>query len=751
MRSILQNKNSNPTHGFQFYRAIRKDEQKASFGITDGSSATPYLGALGEAMEGRFYKDIPENTPRWLRPWIAANQITGEYHNDALAAATCISLINRSMVPMEQAAKLLDETQASSDKTRELALRCQSIHHFGKTSPNYASSPEQSFIRMLEDPDFDSDTRLQIAYSAVYGNPNLLNNPVVAAAFAAVFIPHCAGDFSVVDPMTIRILQSMADMKPTPETLPHLRNINEAFWNNANTPKSDLHAAIDEQSAIRLFLASIRIGDLKHMTFLLTHVRTSLVGNLNILIPLIQSDQFQIAYELLPDEVSSYSTNNLTAITYNSALLGKLDAFAAFSPNPTRALRLECQLIQRLRVNGGSSVSEIIANRTTKLIARYQEIKPKDPTSRIEVMSILATGSLPVPPDVNNEICELAATMDARQLVLQGMREYKSSSDRDHPATHSHNILRTASMIRLLDGDPALFVALCDAIASTLNASSQDDMPILQSTTQSFVHSTYRTVVQAVSENRTKAFPSIVRPLRDLALAVATTRSSSMIFSSVALHDFVSHWENQPEDLSDHLRKQNKGDLNRVIESIQFPRKTFPFIEALATMPEARRYPYGDDPKRLIIALLSRPSLAVLLPPEPSWFARMQYRGCEEIIPELAKSPPKTVTPEGLSLLRFHHASQQLSDSRQLSGSAAIEAHQEILKDLPPDPLWNTLRIKCQLKIANEMIREKHDVAEIRAIFDSIDAKEASKNDNFAYQSVLVNLRSAEARQKEQR
>jgi hypothetical protein len=741
---LLQNKNSNPAHGFQFYRAIRKDDQKASFGITDGSSATPYLGTLGKAMEGRFYKDIPDNTPRWLRPWIAANRVTGEYHNDALAAATCVSLMNRPTVPMEQAVKLLETTQGLSDKTRELALRCQSINHFGRTSPNHATSPEQSFIRMLEDPDFDPDSRLQIAYCVMQGKTDILNAPAVAAAFANVFTPHCAGDFSVVDPMTIRIVQSMADREPTPEALPHLRNINEAFWNNAQSPKSDPHMAIDEPSAIRLFLASIRIGDHARTEMLLPRLHASLVGRVDIIKSLILADQFELAHKLLPDDATAYQNNSGPSFTLSDALFQKLDDFAESYPQSKRILRFECKLLQKAGSHDNPLLPAIIEKRSPGLIVRYRKHTPDSPALRIELLSLLVANSFPVPSDFEKEICELAAGIDATQATLEWMREYQTSPPgSDLKGAYTNSILCSAAMIRLLEGDAALFTQLSDAITSAMSQFADRDVMFPQMVSSTFIHRAAQAVVVAVTDYKTESFAKIIRPLRDLSLAGTSYSLSDSVGICLALHDFVSHWENQPEDLSGELRKRAPANKKHLVEWVRFPRQNFLFMEELAQPTRKTKTPYGADPEKLITAILSRPSLAPLLPSDSSWLYRLEYNKLGKIVTKLIQSPPDTVTPEGRILLRHHHA------STKLRGMESLNALRDILKDIPPDPSWDFIRSQCKVQMVDLMIRQKHDVAETRSLLATVDTSQVSKEYIHTYEEVLKKLQAAEVRQKE--
>jgi hypothetical protein len=264
-----------------------------------------------------------------------------------------------------------------------------------------------------------------------------------------------------------------------------------------------------------------------------------------------------------------------------------------------------------------------------------------------------------------------------------------------------------------------------------------------QMVSSTFIHRAAQAVVVAVTDYKTESFAKIIRPLRDLSLAGTSYSLSDSVGICLALHDFVSHWENQPEDLSGELRKRAPANKKHLVEWVRFPRQNFLFMEELAQPTRKTKTPYGADPEKLITAILSRPSLAPLLPSDSSWLYRLEYNKLGKIVTKLIQSPPDTVTPEGRILLRHHHA------STKLRGMESLNALRDILKDIPPDPSWDFIRSQCKVQMVDLMIRQKHDVAETRSLFDTVDTSQVSKEYIHTYEEVLKKLQAAEVRQKE--
>jgi hypothetical protein len=738
IKEITSNKSCDPADGLRFYKAIRKGPQGSCFGSGPADGYETYFSALGESMVNRNSPDIPKDTPHWLRPWLPASRIANDCRTDAYAAAICYNLIGRATTTADQTKKLMLQAHGYSAKSRELALACMEVNHFTRNPMDTTSTFDESFIRLINTSGFDSQTRLQIAYAAAYTNPKILVSPSIAKAFAGVFIPYCAGEFSVVDARIIHILQSMADFQPTPESVPHLRNINEAFWSNANAHKKDNHLAIEQQQAVRLLLASIRIGDFKQTKLLLQNDQPSLVGNLDVIVALVLAGHFQLACELLPDEASKYKLNYHIGISYDDALFQKLDALAEASPRPERTLLFECQLVRIFEGRGNYGMYGV-KKRKPALIARYLKHKPEALARRAELLSFFIANTNPSPAELENDIFEIADRIDARQAIAQWMGDQQISAA-DLPAEAAKHILRAAALAQFNKGNTSIFVSQCEAITSAIEHSSeQKPNAFLPDITHNFLSYAYLAVVEAVSSNNTEAFAKIIGPLRNFALAVPRIRSDQLTYPSLALHDFVSHWDNQPEDLSAELKKWSHDDLQKSIESLEFPRKNFPLIQAMGSLRIKNPLLRVNLPESLITNILSRPSLARLFVTETPWLTNLRGIDCHDAVNTLAISPPESVTKEGRLILRFHHASG-------LSEAPALEAYQAILKDIPDTPMWNGIRVRCQLQATNEMIRLHHDIGEISILFDSINADQAKKTDYQVYRSVEINLESAKAR-----
>ncbi|MES2983235.1 MAG: tetratricopeptide repeat protein [Verrucomicrobiota bacterium] len=742
IQSLSSSEESKPESGLLFYRAIRNSPQSHRYGIGSKNYGSSYLLSLGNTILNNS-PPRATNTAEWLRPWMIIGQLPKELHNDALAAITCYILSNSYPPAPDKAAEELSKVEDLSDKTRELALTCATINYSRNNNKGKREPSEQAFMNLLKEPIFNADARSQIAFTGVTSNPQFLSSPKVAEAFADFFATYCAREYSAVNDMTLNIISQIATIEPIQPAQAHLKKINEAFWDNANSGKIDIHRSIDERYTSNLFIAAIRVGDQKNSETLLPHVKSSMMGDISTITSLLLSDQFQLANELLPDESTDFKrSRNLS--NFSNELKQKLTEFTNSSTTPERAMRFECQLLQSFTNKNSSPTLENIKERKTQLVANYLKSPPKNLKTRIEILSYFISGMHSVDPAMENEICDIASKLDPKHTLLTAFEKSKSGNNGRVTEPHSYKIICAAAMIHFLNGDPTLFNSTCDALTDLLKQSDSREGYTLRSFVKPFIEPALLATAQAVTENKTKSFQKIIPSLQNLIIEISKTSNSSTedLINFVTLYDFICHWENQPEKSTELIKKLNLQSNQSILNSFSSPRISFIFFDRYRTINQSQNLPrMGDKPIEFVSAILSRESLADIYVISNSWLTNVDSGKVYQEVMNMGKTPPESASSSGKTYLKYHAVTRDIHAPEE-----RIAAYLTLLKEIPASQLWDEIRISSKLRLANEMLKAQKNIAEIREIFDSIDPKTLPDDHKNHFESLRKNIKNAEAK-----
>ncbi len=741
LRSFSTDTNILPKSGIKFYRAVLDSPNGSDFGYTSEDQNSSYLSNLGYNLVNRLIANIPDKTHPSLSPWLIINQLPEEVQNDALAAMICHTLHNQnSNITITELTPLLEKAEGLSKKTRDIIISCAHITNLRNLTPENRITSFQHLSKLLNNPTFSPNTRTQIALSALRAR-EIFSLPGTAEMYSEFFTDLSKQDQSMVNSLVINSLTSISNTEIPAESIPHLKTMSEAFWDNANSTKSGGHTPLAEPQALSLFLLAIKASDVKNTELIFSKIRTFSVGNQIVITNLILNDQFDLAEQLLPDESASFFSNQ--SIYHSLPLLEKLIEFSSKSKKPEQVLRLECHLINKAHINQSKGdLAKKLQERKQQLITTYLKNPPKSLQNRCEILSTIQSPYSPVDPALEKEICDVAAKLDPKQALSNWHEKYKSNAINGLSEEHPFKIICTAAMIHFLNGDPTLFISTCEAITEISNRIKAQDEYKLVLMIASFIDPALLTTAQAVALNKTESFSKSIKPLRNLALTLCKFRYETRFEQTLALHDFISHWENQPEDLTKEMNKIGNDENKSARNSIAFPREHFPFITSLGNIQSQRgSSSYGPNTDKLLIAILSKPSLGNILPTKSSWLSRMENNESSSTLAELAKSLPETLSPEGRTLLKLHNTMMRIR------GNEAVESYQSILKDIPDNINWESVRIDCKLRLAGEMLRLKMNIPEIRGIFDSIDQEKVSNYQKSQYANTLRILKDAEANQ----
>ncbi len=742
LRSFASDRKIRPESAIKFYRAVLSSPNGSEFGYTSSDNGASHLYILGSHLLSRLNASIPKSTHHSLRPWLITNQLPKEYQNDALAAMICFTLHQQnSGLGIAELTPILEKTEGLSEKTREIITSCSYISNLRNLTPEIRATSSQHLSKLLNDPIFTPNTRIQIALSALRSR-EILNLPAVAEIYSEIFTNLSKQDQSMVNSLVVDSLVSVTTTEIPSESIPHLKKISEAFWDNANSPKSGGHSPIREDQALGLFVLAIKTGDGKNSDLLLPKIRAVSIGNLNTITNLILNNQFDLADQFLPDESSSFSSNQ--TIKHSLILLEKLIEFSSKSKKPEQILRLECHLINMAPLKQyGNDLANKLQERKQQLGIIYLKNPPKSLQIRCEILNTIHSAFSPTDPDIEKEICEVASKLDPKQTLSNWFDKFKANRSNGLSEQHPFKIVCAAAMIHFLNGDPTLFNSTSDAFVEISKRTPIEEEYQIRLMLQSFLEPAFMTTAQAVAQDKTKSFSKSIKPLRELSLALSKFKKSTNLSQALALHDFISHWENQPEDLTKELNKVGNIDNKSAINFIAFPREHFPFISTLGDIQSGRGSSgFGPNSDKLLIAILSKPSLVNLLPTKSPWLrSRMESTELSGTIAELAKSLPETLTPEGRILLRMHNTGMRIQ------GIEAIESYQSILKDIPSNNYWDSVQIDCKIRLIDLMLRHKKNIPEVRDIFDSIDLGKVSNYHITQYQTALKILKEAEAAQ----
>ena len=734
--AIQSNKNTPPEAALRFYHNIRQSPQSDRFGIGTKHNNSTYLNLLGDEIHDRFSEHAPEEKPEWLQPWLAINTIPKEFHNLALAAITCRVIDFNLTTKPDEVREKLDQLVDLPAPTRKLILACATLSNFRNAEAWDHDENVKIITALFNDPIFDHDARTQIALTAALRNPIILTSPKITAVVAKIFADYCERPRSAVGPIPLIILRHISKLESHPDLLPHMTKISAAFWDNARATKPGGHLPIPENDTKHLLKTAIHLGDHETTKLLLRELRPTLIGDIDIIVSLILHDQFQSAATLLPDAHGNWLPKSQIK-TFPDTLEQKLAAFHHTSTAPQRLLRFESQLFIRLH-QLRQAEQEQLAELRERLLTTFFKNPPTDLRIRAEILTTLIATAETITPNLEKEILDLATALDPTKTIHDYFDITKSGNPRGLPEEALLEILYRATNIQFARDDPTRTITIANYLTRLLKQTPIDQTSNLRRLIDLFADFSLDATRRAVATNHTQSFAQFVHPLRDLALAAAQTRkiSSSTIRKSLTLHDFISHWENQPEDIPQILEKIDEKAFQRTIRELSFPRDNFPFLNALPRTPSHKLNPVDEE--KFLIALLSHPPISRILVTRNAWLNQFETDDLRKTIYQLADSLPKSFSPTGRALMQWRYiVPNTVNDDFPASYHA-------ILKATPDTPEWNHYKTEKQIHQVSQLMSNNHP-AEARIFFDSIDPKNVQGALKRKYQSAAKAIHATEA------
>lgn len=748
LQSFYSNNQGNYERALLFYRALRNSPQSSRFGINDKRSSQSFLAVIGYYLRNR---SSSEKIPNWITPWIEISKLPKDLQTDGIAAATCDFLSYSYSFPRGDALLEIDKYKVSP-RSREIAIACATIYNWSRETEEARNAAAKSILSILEDSEISAIIRTQVAFAAAAYPDRLLSHPPTAKIISELIVAYCETDHSVVEPIAIRIIENISSMKDIEPVLPYLKEINKAFWKNANSPKPRGHKPIETNQANALFVTAVHLSDKEAIQHLFPHVRSTLIGNIDSIASLILNEQFDLATDLFPDQSSPFTYYRKTNRT--PELDEKLNAFCDSLNNPDQALRFRCQLLFLRSQQGKYQTPDEIEKYRQQLIEIYRTNPPKARGAKIEVLGIIATSLNPKMAVFENDITDIAATMDLKNTLHDIVSLENTSNQVGYTAQYEFEIYRQAAMLKFIQGDPSLFINICNEFATLTKTTSPEKTRRLLSNYSSynnispylsFLRSTAQWISLAVAEDKTESFSKMITPLHELAITSASAKQGSTFLNTIlSVHDFISHWENQPDDLAEKLKKITNPDMHPTIQRYSFPRKDFPFIYTLEELPtRGGTRQIGSEPVKFLTAILSRPSLSNILVTDYSWIDRLSSRSDDlrEKINQLAASPPETFSLAGRTILRFQFATRNYTEK-------SIEIYRSLIDEAPETHHWDSFRLNCKLNLISKLIQNPQDLVEARELLNPIDPEKIPSHLQSHYKNNLKNLENAEAKHK---
>ncbi len=732
LSSFSSDRKIRPESAIKFYRAVLSSPNGSEFGYTSRDYGASHLNILGSQLYSRLNSSIHKNTHHSLRPWLIANQLPEECQNDALAATLCYTLHQQNSGPsIAELIPILEKTEGLSEKSREMIISCAHITNLRNLTPENRTASAQHLSKLLNDPSFTPNTRIQIALSAL-SSIEILTLPAVAEIYSEIFTDLSKQDQSMVNSLVINSLAAVSNTELTAESIPHLKKISEAFWDNANSPKSGGHPTISKEQAANLFQLAIKSGDAKSSKRLFPIVQPSLIGKLSSIIPLISGGHYEFATALIPDDHTPFEAHNQLP-RYTPELHQKIIALRQSDINPTRLLKLECALLKLQTPDGNHATPSFTAERReylTKLIAKNPIAAS---TTQIEILSALATSTDPSNITFAAEISTLSETIDPNETI----NEMVKSTSVNPTSTLRWTILCKAASTRLCQGDPAPTISLINSITkSTGSAPNAAGAAQIQLLTYLLPATCF-----AIADNQNTAFSALIDPLSDLVVACVNTDNYDFSTTSeiLTLCEFISTWKDRPDTLSKTIARL-KNNKDKFEQEFAFPRR-FPWLSSRYFKINDHG---GSSPEltkayiNFLSAILSHPNMSDLLPGHYYLLdVNFANKGMEKEIIELANGPEDTFTPGGRAITAYHRA----MDARKNKRYPEIEKNlREGLSHIPEGDAWCHFRGITKMFIVNYILTDPSRLNEARPIFETILPKEVSQGHNDFYQSVRNKL-----------
>ncbi len=728
LNSILSSIGStNPETALRFYLSVIDSPQGDRFGICDGSSGNPFLATIGEAISRQLTPTASPDTNPAILPWLAAESVSKDFRNDALAAVACSTLSAGNRFHADELLKIFGKSSGLSKHTRDFALAAISIKYPQNPEAEIRSGISKTFVALLADPSLSDQARVQLAISAGSRVRGILSRPEIVESIADIFATYCARDYSAVNPLTIALVGAIGREQEPDAALPHLKRINHAFWENANRPVSGGHQEIPAHSVEPLFQTALLVGDKETANRLFPVIQPALFARPSAILPMIQAGRFDFATALLPDDATPYHPESIST-QRTPELEEKLAAFWKTDVPPAALLRFETLLLKLRDSEGRNPTSETTAERKRQLITSYAKNPPENHIAKLEILSVLATSPDPKDTRLSDEVFSFAATLDPARILS----DWSGNSNHSSSAPQRWDLLCKSASARLVAGDGSVALSLCNALKENAAELGDRSSGSLGQAHRRFLFYVYPATSAAVSEKQTAGFAELITPLADLTfdLSEIGNYDRKQIFATLALCEFLEAFEGHEGIVRETLAKITNNS-EEYVKRFAFPRENSLFFYALFIRYRDRNELPGVIQTGFLTEMLTRPGMAELLIAAPPALEKLVRDGFAGEVVAFPNDPQESLSKSGRVILSWHRAMSLRSDETKFTN-----ALRDCLANIPDDAQWAGLRTNCKLYLVSQLLQdtEKKGKEEAAKLFDSILPEHVSRRYTSLYE-----------------
>lgn len=732
-----------PVLALRFLTAVLKSPEGGRFSLAASDyEGQPLLSALGENLRsGEKTKESP-----WLRYMKSALAMPAEIRMDAVIAITCYEINEDGAIN----ASALAERRKSGEAERAALQQTYPLREvrdgvMGWQADNAAGRAitSKALVSVLADATISEPSRMQLAFNCLGRVPGILADPAIAASIAPLYERYCEAERSAVNGMSISVIKSLGSAEISAEAKPFAHRISSAFWKNANASKSGGHSTIPPRSATSLFLAAARAGDETMAQKLLTQAKQSILGDLPTITSLITSRQFDFAKTLLPDAGRIYR-NSKTSLVYNRTIEESMAAFANAGVDPFQFLRLESQMLGMKLAEGDLAPKEPAKDRSLRLAAAYKKDPPKDRVIQTEILAAISNANQLASLELRSELTAFGRGVNADAAIRDWMEGIGAPTDlnpRYAVGRQECVVLRQAAMADLLAGDTGLLEKMAQSLISSPESSGSSDNEngfeyAVRESQTSLIDTALLWTCMAVSRGEMAGFEKSLKTFEDLTFSADGREEfdSGQVNSSLALCQFLAHWNGQPERFTALCgRMKVRQNLMKGFAELSGLKA---FAEGAARHGGWRRDYFAETRKKFLTAAFARPSLATLYPTLGGWTDNLSQSGLTDDLMALSSPLPADFIPVVRAPLMVFRGRQMAKANKPDEAIAAFRAG---LQECLPAPEWNLFRAVCKYELANALLNAKQP-DEAKAIHASIPQEDVAPWLKDRYQNLGSNL-----------
>jgi tetratricopeptide (TPR) repeat protein len=711
---------------FRFLAAVLKSPEGQRFSLASTSyDDEPLLYRLGYSLRamGNAVKDSKD--PAWLRTMNLALEMPEEIRDDALLSIACNTIREgrNNKIDLAEERKQMATLRKVPEKLLTLRGITSGFLGWSQDTEEGRAATSKAIVALLGDEKIAESSRMQMAFVFATKNSAVLSDPAIAGAIATRFEQYAEAPRSAVNALGLEVMKAISKAPVSPETKLHLQRINAAFWKNANAAKACGHSQIPPYFVTTLFLAAARIDDSATAGKLLSQAKATLGGDIPTITSLISAGQFQIAKSLLPDAGRIYRPMPNTE-PYSREFEEKLAEFATQDVEPFQFARLECQLLSAKAAEGDLAAKQPALERSLRLAAAYKKDPPKDRLIQLEMLTALTRSNHLVTQELREEVTALATGIDfARALAdwTNGTGQPTDLNPRFVVGMNECSIIRQAALVNLLHGDASHLEKMVSVMAEApkynrRSNSSYGSSYALRELHRDTLNAAYTWTCVAVASGETIGIEKSLESFEKLTASIDARQEfeTEQVVSSLALCQFLAHWNSQPERFDALVKRMEKQ--KNAVKNFSEPWGLRFFAEAAARHPAWKQDYFAATRKEFLNRALSRPSLAGLFPKLASWLERTDQTGLREDLLALTSPLPDAFIPVVRSPLMLYRGKQMVSQNKT---DEAIAGFRQGLAECPADPKWNHLRGSLKYELAATLHRVNQS-AEAKTIFASI-------------------------------